>query len=179
MELYGNPKLTGNERYFDKDDIIVTKTDLTGKITYGNRTFTNISGFKNEQECLGVQHNIIRHPQMPRSVFELLWETIKNGDEIFAYVINRALNGDHYWVFAHVTPSFDNGGNIINYHSNRRVPNKDIINTHIKPLYSILMEIEKKDSSQKQGLANAMQKLSDVLKTENKTYSEFIFSLGV
>ena len=59
---------------------------------------------------------------MPRCVFKLLWNTIDQGEEIFAYVVNLAGSGDHYWVFAHVTPSFDSEGNIIGYHSNRRPP---------------------------------------------------------
>jgi hypothetical protein len=64
----------------------------------------------------------VRHPRMPRCVFKLLWETIQSGQDIFAYVCNLARNGDHYWVYAHVTPTFDEKGSIIGYHSNRRAP---------------------------------------------------------
>ncbi len=96
--------LTGVERRFNQDDIIVTKTDIGGRLTYGNPTFLTISDLT-EREALGKPHSLIRHPDMPASVFRLLWSTIQDGKEIFAYVLNRATNGDHYWVFAHVTPT--------------------------------------------------------------------------
>ena len=100
---------TGVERFFPEDEVIVSKTDFKGRITYANETFLNIAGFT-EDEILGQPHSIIRHPDMPRCVFKLLWDTIKARSEIFAYVLNMAKNGDHYWVFAHVTPTFDASG---------------------------------------------------------------------
>ena len=69
-----------------------------------------------------------------RAVFKLLWETIENGQEILAYVVNMTKYGDHYWVFAHVTPSFDADGKIIGYHSNRRVPEKEPL-TKVQDIY--------------------------------------------
>jgi PAS domain S-box-containing protein len=177
MALYGNPQLTGQERTFDEDDIIVTKTDLSGRMTYVNRTFLRMAGYT-ERECLGVQHNLIRHPHMPRAVFELLWKTLEAKQEIFAYVVNRSKNGDHYWVFAHVTPSFDAGGNVIGYHSNRRVPDMAIVNRHIVPLYDKLLKIEQAASSPKDGMAEAVQAVVDLL-TENKVeFNELMFSLA-
>ena len=94
-----NVTLTGVERFFDDDEIIVSKTDLKGIITYGNSVFYRLAGYT-EKELIGVNHNVIRHPDMPRAVFKLLWDTLAEGREIFAYVVNRAKNGDHYWVFA-------------------------------------------------------------------------------
>ena len=89
-------QVTGHEVFFDDDEIIVSKTDLTGKITYANDMFLRIAGYK-EVEVLGQPHSLIRHPDMPRSIFKLLWDTISAGGEIFAYVMNRCKNGDHYW----------------------------------------------------------------------------------
>jgi PAS domain S-box-containing protein len=109
---------TGRERTWGDEELIVSKTDLKGIITYANRTFLSVAGYT-EQEILGKPHSIIRHPDMPRCVFKLLWDTIESGNEIFAYVKNMAKNGDHYWVFAHVTPTLDAHGNIIGYHANR------------------------------------------------------------
>ncbi len=134
MSLYGNPQITNVERKFNADDIIVSKTDLSGKLTYGNRLFHQLAD-REEKDCLGQQHNIIRHPEMPRAVFELLWKTLADDREIFAYVKNRSLNGDHYWVFAHVTPSFDSNGKKVGYHSNRRVQDQRLLTEHIEPLY--------------------------------------------
>jgi len=175
--LYGNTQLTGKEKYFE--DIIVSKTDLEGKIIYANRTFLEIAGFPDEKACLGQPHNIIRHPDMPRAVFHLLWKTLQSDQEIFAYVLNRALNGDHYWVLAHVTPSHDMNNKIIGYHSNRRVPSKAILSGHIIPLYKNLLNIEKSSSSPKEGMEKAFQAVVDLLAKAKLGYNEFIFSLGV
>ena len=125
--------LTGRERFFDDRDIIVSKTNLQGHITYANRVFLDIAGYR-EDEVLNQPHKILRHPDMPRCIFKLMWETIESGREVFAYVINRCKDGDHYWVYAHVTPSFDMSGKIIGYHSNRRVPQREILDQAIIPL---------------------------------------------
>jgi PAS domain S-box-containing protein len=121
-------KPTGKERTFGEDEVIVSKTDIKGKILYGNEVFLKISGYP-ESEIVGAPHSILRHPHMPRCVFKLLWNKIEAGDEIFAYVMNMANGGDHYWVFAHVTPSFDAEGKIVGYHSNRRKPSPSQIQT--------------------------------------------------
>jgi len=70
------PKLTGVERFFDDDEIIVSKTDLKGRITYANTVFNRVAGM-GEKELIGAPHSIIRHPEMPRCVFKLLWDTIE------------------------------------------------------------------------------------------------------
>lgn len=169
--------LSGTERTFHPDGLIVSKTDLQGKLVYGNRLFYELAGLT-EKDCLGVQHNIVRHPEMPRAVFDLLWETIKSKKEIFSYVINRATNGDHYWVYAHVTPSFDTSGEMNGYHSNRRVPDKSIVNNDIIPLYKKLCDIEASDLSPKTGLEKSRSFIKDLLKKEQKEFNEFMFSLG-
>ena len=113
---------TKTERFFKEDDIIVSKTDVKGRITYANQSFCHMADYS-EAELLGQPHSIIRHPDMPRAVFKLLWDTVLVRREIFAYVKNMSRNGDYYWVFAHVTPSFDAKGNVIGFHSSRRVRN--------------------------------------------------------
>ena len=94
---------TGREVRFDEEELIVSKTDAQGRITYCNDVFIRISGYT-ERELLGAPHSLIRHPDMPRAVFKLLWDTIASGEECFAYVVNRAKSGDHYLVRAHLTP---------------------------------------------------------------------------
>jgi PAS domain S-box-containing protein len=167
---------TGVERTFDPADIIVSKTDLTGVITYANRVFCNVAGY-DEHELVGQQHNIVRHPDMPRCVFKYLWDTIATGKEIFAFVINQAKNGDHYWVFAHVTPSYDlTGQNIIGYHSVRRVPDtgpRDIV----AGLYQQILAEEQKHASPKEGMDAGLQLLVSVLEEKGMGYDELIFTL--
>ncbi len=168
--------LTGVERTFKADEIIVSKTNLKGHITYANRVFIDLSGYT-EKALLGAPHSILRHPDMPRCVFKLLWDTIEAKKEIFAYVINRSANGDHYWVFAHVTPSFDANGAITGYHSNRRVPDPQIVQGTIVPLYRALLEEENKHSNRKEGMMAGFNMMLSLLSQKGMDYDEFIFSV--
>ncbi len=168
---------TGREVFFDKDDLIVSKTNLKGHITYANDIFLDIAGYT-EAEVIGKPHNMIRHPEMPRCVFKLLWDTVQAGTEIFAYVVNMAKNGDHYWVLAHVTPSYGAKGSIVGYHSTRRVPNPQTIQKIIQPLYRDLSRIEQDRSNRKDGMAASHQKLLDILAEKNIQYDEFVADLA-
>jgi hypothetical protein len=107
----------------------------------------------------------------------LLWETIQGGNEIFAYVINRCKNGDHYWVNAHVTPSRDRSGEIIGYHSNRRVPDRKIIDDIISPLYKDLLAEEQRHSNRKSGLVASSEMIANLLNEKNMRYDEFVATL--
>ncbi|MGB8273887.1 MAG: PAS domain-containing protein [Alphaproteobacteria bacterium] len=166
---------TGRESPFGVEELIVSKTDLKGRITYANDIFVRVSHFS-LKELMGAPHSVIRHPDMPRSVFKLLWDTIEAKKEIFAYVINLAKNGDHYWVFAHVTPGFDMSGNIVGYHSNRRKPDAAQVQK-VQPLYGQLAEIERRHENPKEGMAAALAHFTGFLKTQGMDYDEFIFSV--
>jgi len=168
--------ITGVERFFDKDDVIVSKTDSRGIITYANRTFLTISGY-DEAEVVGKPHNLIRHPDMPRCIFKLLWETIASGREMFAYVVNRCKGGDHYWVLAHVTPSFSADRHLLGYHSNRRVPDRTALETVILPLYRTLLEVERGAADPRLGLQAATDTLGRTLEDKGISYDRFIFAL--
>jgi PAS domain S-box-containing protein len=102
---------TTHEKVMREDDFLVSRTDMRGRIVYGNRIFIEFSGYS-ESELLGAQHNIVRHPDMPRGVFKLLWDTIAIQHEIFAYVKNMSMDGSFYWVYANVTPSLDMQGQV-------------------------------------------------------------------
>ena len=130
-----------------------------------------------ESEVLGKPHALIRHPDMPRCIFKLLWERISAGNEIFAYVVNMGRNGDHYWVYAHVTPSFDANHNVVGYHSNRRKPDPKVIEEIIVPLYAELRKIEESTSNRKDGMNAAYDALNQKLSDMGKSYSEFVQSL--
>ncbi|CAM5315732.1 hypothetical protein AFEL58S_00698 [Afipia felis] len=167
---------TATERFFDKNDIIVSKTDIKGKLTYVNRTFMAISGYE-EAELLGQPHSVIRHPDMPRAIFKLLWEHIQAGREIFGYVKNLTKTGDFYWVLAHITPSVSASGEILGYHSNRRVPDRRIIDDIITPLYRSLKRIEDSEADRRAGLAKSTDQLAALLKDKGIGYDEFILGL--
>ncbi len=165
---------TGREQTFSENDIIVSKTDLKGLITYANRTFLEVSGYS-EEELLGQPHNIIRHPDMPQCVFKLLWDTLEQGQEIFAYVNNMAKNGDHYWVFAHVTPTFNDAHQIIGYHSSRRVPERRQI-VLFDDIYRRLRTEERRHGDWRAGMEAGGQLLQAMLAEKKLAYEEFMFA---
>jgi len=166
---------SGVERFFDEDEIIVSKTDTNGLITYANDVFIRVSGWT-EAELIGAPHSIIRHPDMPRCVFKLLWDTIGSGSEIFAYVVNMSKNGDHYWVLAHVTPTFGPDGRITGYHSNRRTPRREAVK-EIEPIYRTLLAEEAKHAGKLDQVEASTRLLLSVLASVNMKYDEFAWSL--
>lgn len=158
------------EKHLHDDDFIVSKTDLKGRITYGNEKFIEMSGYS-EDELLGAPHNILRHKDMPKIVFKLLWDRVQSKQEVFAYVKNRCKNNDFYWVFTNVTASLDKRGNIIGYYSVRRKPNPQAIQT-ISPVYNELLEVEKTS-----GMDASFNELQSILDNNRVTYDEFIANI--
>jgi PAS domain S-box-containing protein len=163
-----------NEKLMRENDFIVSKTDTKGRITYGNKIFIEFSGY-DEHELLGTQHNIIRHPDMPRAVFKLLWDTVGEENEIFAFVKNLAKDGSFYWVYANVTPSYDSQGRVDGYFSVRRKPNPAAVET-VGGLYKVMLEAEKK-AGPKHAIEASSKILSDLLAQKGTTYEEFVIAL--
>ena len=164
------------EILFEKEEMIVSKTDLKGKITYANDIFCQVSEMST-REVIGQPHNIIRHPDMPRTIFKLLWDTVMAGSELFAYVKNMSKTGKYYWVLAHVTPSFDHSGAVNGFHSNRRFPSHNKVN-EIAKIYERLKDEEERHTSPKQALAAGSALLNKILVDKGCTYSEFIWTMG-
>ncbi len=100
-----------------KDELIISRTDLNGIITYANETFAHISGYEPE-ELIGKPHNILRHPDMPKRVFKELWDTIKAGNIWSGYVKNMRKDRGYYWVYAEVSGVYKNG-KLVEYKSMR------------------------------------------------------------
>jgi len=134
--------VTGREIIMKPTQTIQSRTDLRGVITFANQTFADVSGYSRD-ELIGKPHNIIRHPAMPRSVFYVLWETIQAGREFYGYSVNRAKNGDHYWVIAYVAPHYDANRQIIGYSSVRRAPLRERI-PEWEELYAKIRAVEAK-----------------------------------
>lgn len=172
-----NPRVTptGAARTFGTEQIIVSKTDLQGRITYANDVFVQVSGYT-EEELLGQPHSLIRHPDMPRAVFKELWDTVSAGREIFAYVNNLAADGAHYWVLAHVTPSFGPGGRITGYHSNRRCPEPSAIRA-VSALYAQLRDVERQQTTARAAVDAGSRLLHETLDGLGVTYEQFVWKV--
>jgi len=153
-----------------QNDFIVSKTDLKGRITYVNKIFMEMGEYA-EVELLGKPHSIIRHPDMPKAVFKLLWEMVQNKDEIFAFVINKTKNNNDYWVYANVTPSMDENGRAVGYYSVRRCPNPAALEI-IKPLYAKMLKAE-----QSGGVDAGTKVLTELLNEKGVSYNELIISI--
>ena len=176
MQTARHTQPTGKERFFSEDEIIVSKTDLTGKITYANELFLRIADYT-EAEVIGMPHSMIRHPEMPRVIFGVLWDAVQAGREVFAYVVNMAKNGDHYWVLAHVTPTFDANGKVVGYHSNRRVPDRTAVDA-VRDLYTRLVAEERRHSDRREALRASQAMLERELAATGMPYEEFIWTLA-
>jgi PAS domain S-box-containing protein len=172
---HGAVRPTGQERSFGGDELIVSKTDPRGVITYANDVFLRVSGYALD-EVIGQPHNLIRHPAMPKAVFKLLWDTLGQGREIFAYINNLAADGAHYWVLAHVTPSYGAGGKVIGYHSNRRRPSPKAV-AEITPLYERLLADERRHPNARAAVASSSALLGELVAAQAEDYETFIWSL--
>ena len=117
-----NMPVTNNEIVMNNGSILVTRTDLQGKILYANDEFLKISGYS-RHEIIGKDHNIIRHPDMPPELFEDLWKTVKAMRPWAGVIKNRSKSGDFYWVHANIIPQFEKG-KLVGYLSVRYEPKK-------------------------------------------------------
>ena len=163
-----------NEKVMREDDFLVSRTDLKGKLTYGNQIFIEYSGYS-EAELLGQQHNIVRHPDMPRGVFKLLWDTLQEKREIFAYVKNMSKDGSFYWVFANVTPSLDAQGQVEGYFSVRRKPSAAAVKT-ASDLYRAMLAAENQAGA-RDAIAASTKILSDLLAEKGMSYDELVLAI--
>ncbi len=146
---------------------IMSKTDKRGFITYANDYFIEISGYSKE-ELVGANHNIVRHPDMPKIIFRLLWERILKGENIYAIVKNLAKDGRYYWVLTDFEIEKNKLGRITGFYAFRKSPPKKAVEKII-PLYRKLLELEKKG-----GIESSSNYLKEFLKEKNLTYDEYI-----
>jgi len=120
--MKNNQPVTKTEVTLKDNAVLSSTTDEMGVITYVNQEFIDVSGFS-EEELIGENHNLVRHPEMPPAAFADLWNTIKMGKPWMGLVKNRCKSGDFYWVDAFVTPVSKNN-EIIGYESTRVKPIK-------------------------------------------------------
>lgn len=156
------------EIYLNKNDFIFSKTDQKGRIIYCNNQFEKISQFS-RKELLGKPHNILRHADMPKIAFKILWDKLKNGKEFYGFIKNKTKNGDFYWVYTYIAPDIDLKRNLVGYSSIRRQINRDVLSI-IEPIYNEL-------KLSNHNLFEANKKLNEVLKKYKLTYNELIINL--
>jgi len=162
------------EVFLNTDDLIISKTDLKGRITYANRTFMRIAGF-DEEDLLHQPHNMIRHPDMPKGIFKFLWQELRQGHEFFGFVKNYTADHGFYWVFANITPDFDASGHVQGYFSVRRSPNPEAVKT-IESIYQKMIEIERR-YSKASACTHSLAFLDQLLESKQVTYERFVMQL--
>jgi PAS domain S-box-containing protein len=165
------PKNIKNEqKVLSNNDFIVSKTDTKGVITYCNRIFVEMSGY-NAKDLIGANHNLIRHPDMPKVAFKLAWDLIQQKKEFFGFVKNLRADGGYYWVYTYITADFDPRGNIIGYTSFRRRPTQSAIEA-IAPVYKQLVDAERNGGMEASG-----KLLGDFLQAHDVKYNELVINL--
>lgn len=166
--MYSNDN--AREIVFEEHELIVSMTDPKGDIIYANDIFCSLAGYSRE-ELIGQPHNIVRHPDMPKTVFKLLWDRALAGESLYAFVKNKAKNGDFYWVKAFITPIIENG-QITKIASYRRsIPL--FIKEEVSKIYAQLLEYEKYNS-----LENSFAFFLDYLEERGISYDRFIDRLS-
>jgi aerotaxis receptor len=161
--LTASTKTRGREASFALDEVFFSRTDARGVIRAGNQVFSRVSKYP-LSDMLGAPHKLVRHPDMPRAVFQLLWDTIGAGHTLGAYVKNRASDGSYYWVFAIVTPHDDG------FLSARIKPTSPLLRT-VRTLYTELRQIEQDEGLDPQdGVALLLSKLQEL---GYPTYEDF------
>ncbi|MGY1749358.1 PAS domain-containing protein [Modestobacter sp. SYSU DS0511] len=166
---------TGVERTFADDELIGSKTDARGVITYANDVFLRVGPYS-LHEVIGQPHNLIRHPDTPKAVFKLLRDTLATGSELFAYIDNLAADGANYWVLAHVTPSRDAAGRVVGYHSNRRRPAPAGV-AAVRPLYEQLLAEERRHPNGRAAVEASSALLQRLITEQAASYEDFIWSV--
>jgi len=162
--------ILNKETKLNDNDFIISKTDTKGSIIYCNEVFTKMAGYP-AADLMGANHNLIRHPDMPKLAFKVAWDLIKDKKEFFGFVKNLMRDGGYYWVFAYITADLDERGNIVSYTSVRRKPPQSAIDA-IAPIYKLLVDAEKSGGVEASG-----KLLTNFLQEHKTTYDELVIKL--
>lgn len=170
-QLFKQPTIIDKEVVWDKSRVIMSKTDHRGIIEYANEVFVDVCGYE-DYELMGQPHSIIRHPDMPKVLFKVLWENLKLGGNFHAVVKNLAKSGRYYWVVTDFESTKNEDGEITHYFGRRRAVPQEIITNYIEPLYKKLLQIEKTS-----GVEYSEKYLIGFLEEKNRSYVEYINDL--
>jgi len=160
------PTPTDVEREVTNIDMIVSKGDAEGNITYTNPIFMKISGYS-QGELLDKPHAILRHPDMPKAIFKYLWDNISEGKEVHAFVKNLCKDGSYYWVLAQVRMAKNPDGSFRNYVSTRKKMSEGAKKT-MSELYAKMLEAEKEG-----GIDASVKVLEDFLSQRGHSLATF------
>ena len=171
MEEIKRPTVINKEAIWDKTKVLMSKTDKFGTIEYANEAFVDTSGYE-DYELVGQPHNIIRHPDMPKVIFKVLWDNLKKGNNFHAIIKNLTKSGRYYWVITDYEVINNDKGEITNYVGRRTAIPEEVITKEIEPLYKKLIQIE--DAS---GIEGCEKYLTGFLEEQRKTYDQYILGL--
>lgn len=156
------------------NQLIVSKSDSAGKITYCNQCFIELTGYT-ENELIKQPHNIIRHPDMPGGIFYLMWQTLKQKHEFNGFIKNKTKDGNCYWAFTNITPVLNPNGQITGYTSASRAPN--IAATSLfEMFYEQMLESENGNTSES-ACKQSLQQLNELLNAMGDNYEASVFKL--
>jgi len=164
------PKAIDREVKFDTKRFILSKTDTKGNIISANKDLYDISGYS-EKELLGKQHNILRHPDMPKAIFHLMWKYLLSGREITVVMKNLTKRGEYYWAVTELKPKFDKKGTVTTLTSFQKVATEDIVDG-VEELYETMLRIEKVH-----GIKGSIGYMEGFLEEKKVTYDGFIYEL--
>ncbi len=170
-QLQNRITVIDKEVTWDKTQVIMSKTNAFGIIEYANEVFVDVSGYE-DYELMGQPHNIIRHPDMPKVIFKVLWENLKQGKNFHAIVKNLAKSGRYYWVITDFEIARDENDAIVNYFGRRQSVPQEVISLHIEPLYKKLLQIEAAS-----GVEFSEKYLIGFLEEKKRSYVEYIKEL--
>lgn len=170
---FQKPTAIDKEVPWDKTKTLVSKTDTFGTIEYVNEVFMDVSGYE-EFELVAKPHNIIRHPDMPKAIFKVLWDNIKAGNQFHGILKNLAKSGRYYWAITDFEYEKDKNDKIIGYIARRKSVPEGVITKHIQPLYKKLLQIE-----QVSGELASEKYLNGFLQEAGLTYVDYITNLMV
>ena len=162
------PTPVDREVQWDKSKVLISETDAAGTITNVNDVFCSVAHYSAE-ELIGQPHNLIRHPDMPKLVFKLLWDNLKVGNNFIGVIKNLAKSGEYYWVITDFDIIRDPSGQIINYMGRRTSVPEQTIEKHIAPLYQKILQVE-----QAGGIEAGEQYFQQFLKDQGKDYLTYI-----
>ena len=165
------PIVLDKEIVFSKKKFIVSKTDIEGNILFVNKNFSEISGYK-EEEILGESHSILRHPDMPKAIFYMMWKSLLAGMEFSAVVKNLAKSGEYYWVIADFSMQRDNQGKLKTFSSYKRAA-PQYVSKNIEELYIKMVQAEKQD-----GMKGSLSCLENFLDEKKMTYNDYLEDLA-